>query len=71
MMMLYFNSVIFFDLYVTISAPFYPRENRVKYYYLVAIMLTVVYVATYFKIDVDLKKDYPGYSDFTLYYLPI
>ena len=37
------NSILFFDMYLTLKNPFYPRKKRVLYYY---IFLTVVLLAS-------------------------
>ena len=38
---LYLNSVIFIDIYLTMTNPFKPRENRVKIYYIGVILLCI------------------------------
>ena len=43
------NCILFIDLYLTLSNPFYPRKKRVIYYYLFTFVVVVLifYTTTY------------------------
>ena len=40
----YLNSVLIFDLYLSITNPFVRRESRLKYYYIVPVLTLVTYI---------------------------
>ena len=44
MMTEYLNSVLIFDLYLSITNPFVPRENRLKFYYVVPVLTILTYI---------------------------
>ena len=51
------NTSIFVDLYLTLKNPFYPRENRIKYYHLFTFCYsTLIYLDIIFDITSSLLE---------------
>ena len=48
-----FNAIIFVDLYLTLKNPFYPREKRTMYYYLLTACAMLTWIVIYFIIKPD------------------
>ena len=46
-MNLFFNSIVFIDLYLTIKNPFYPREHRSKFYWLLTLIIFLSFSISY------------------------
>ena len=44
MMTEYLNSVLIFDLYLSITNPFVPRESRIKFYYIVPVLTILTFI---------------------------
>lgn len=55
-MNLFFNSIVFIDLYLTIKHPFYPRELRAKVYWAMTAFVTVIFFVSY----TNLAPNKPG-----------
>ena len=62
-MTLVINSIIFIDLYFTLKNPFYPREKRTKFYYLLLIAMFTEQILVY----VIFKPSGPGFSGTKLF----
>lgn len=46
-MNLFFNSIVFIDLYLTLKHPFYPRESRAKYYWASGFVIIFLFMISY------------------------
>jgi len=45
------NSIILYDLYLSLKYPFYPRELRAKWYYLFSTTIIAIFSVSYLAYD--------------------
>lgn len=58
---LYFNSVIFIDLFMTLRNPFYAATTRIKMFFLFAVLQAVAIIITFGAAKIEAKVN-PGYD---------
>jgi hypothetical protein len=61
-MVLFFNSIIFIDLYLVLKNPFQRREDRIKWYYAASVIQFVIYSVIYTQTEVHVKKTVLGFK---------
>ena len=70
-MLLLFNSFLFIDLYLTLKNPFFPRQQRAKWFYLYSCLGFVIYLLYFlqsqFNSDTDIDRDTDPISNDKMY----